>query len=41
MNIFNKLQNKNIIDYEIYSSSGWTKIKRVIKHKVKTNIYRI
>jgi len=45
----NNMWDKDIInnkdygksDYEIWTDKGWTKIKKVIKHKVNKKIYRI
>jgi len=28
-------------DYEVWNDSGWTKIKKVIRHKVKKKMYRV
>jgi DNA polymerase elongation subunit (family B) len=36
-----KQQNKHSIDYEVWSDAGWTKIKRVIRHKCDKKIYRV
>lgn len=38
----NKQQNsKSFDDYKVWSDSGWTRIKRVIRHKCKKKIYRV
>lgn len=36
-----KQQNEDLVDYEIWSDNGWTKINRVIRHKCNKKIYRI
>jgi hypothetical protein len=36
-----KEQNKFETDYDVWSHKGWTKIKRVIRHKCKKKIYRV
>jgi len=37
----NKEQNKNKTNYMVWNDSGWTPIKRIIRHKCKKKIYRI
>ena len=33
---------QNVVDnYQIYTSKGWSNIKRVIRHKTRKNIYRV
>lgn len=36
-----KQQSKNSIDYEVWTDNGWTKIKRVIRHKTDKKIYEV
>ncbi len=36
-----KEKQQSLINLECWSSSGWTKIKRVIRHKTKKRIFRI
>lgn len=36
-----KQQNSDNIDFDVWSDNGWTKVKRVIRHKCKKKIYRI
>ena len=39
----NIINNKDygVSDYEIWTEKGWTKIKKVMKHKVNKNIFRV
>lgn len=36
-----KEKEQTFIDYDVMSANGWTKIKRVIRHKTQKKIYRI
>ena len=39
--LYNKEQNCNTTNYDVWSNNKWTKIKRVIRHKTNKKIYRV
>lgn len=38
---FSKEQSALDVDYEVWTSKGWSKINKIIRHKVEKDIYRV